>query len=252
MIPPPSYLINISLDLPYHKVQITTHLLLNFLLVPNHNTVMATIKVYGNTISTAAMRVFAALYEKDIEFEFVPVDMRAGEHKKEPVISLNPFGQIPAFEDGDLKLFESRAITQYIAHEYFDKGTQLVIRDSKKMAILSVWTEVEGQKFDPAASKLTWELGIKPLFGMPTDSAVVEEYEGKLAAVLDVYEARLAQSKYLGGDSFTLADLHHLPTINYLMGTQSKKLFESRPHVSAWVADITARPSWNKVIAMRK
>ncbi|CAL2281139.1 unnamed protein product [Prunus armeniaca] len=167
------------------------------------------------------------------------------------LLLVQPFGQIPAFEDGDLKLFESRAITQYIAHEYFDKGTQLVIRDSKKMAILSVWTEVEGQKFDPAASKLTWELGIKPLFGMPTDSAVVEEYEAKLAAVLDVYEARLAQSKYLGGDSFTLADLHHLPTINYLMGTQSKKLFESRPHVSAWVADITARPAWNKVIAMR-
>ncbi|KAI5316167.1 hypothetical protein L3X38_045343 [Prunus dulcis] len=133
---------------------------------------MATIKVYGSTYSTVAMRVFAALYEKDIEFEFVPVDMRAGEHKKEPIISLNPFGQIPAFEDGDLKLFESRAITQYIAHEYFDKGTQLVIRDSKKMAILSVWTEVEGQKFDPAASKLTWELGIKPLLGMPTDSAI--------------------------------------------------------------------------------
>ncbi|CAN6561462.1 unnamed protein product [Malus baccata var. baccata] len=213
---------------------------------------MAAIKVHGNVISTAAMRVFATLYEKDIEFELVPIDMRAGEHKKEPFISLNPFGQVPAFEDGDLKLFESRAITQYIAHEYADKGTPLVIRDSKKMAIISLWSEVEAQKFDPAATKLTYELAIKPMFKMTTDAAVVEENEAKLAVVLDVYETRLAQSKYLAGESFTLADLHHLPTIHYLMGTQSKKLFESRPHVLAWVADITARPAWNKVVAQQK
>ncbi|KAM1759184.1 hypothetical protein ACFX11_008211 [Malus domestica] len=135
---------------------------------------------------------------------------------------------------------ETRAIRQYIAHEYADKGTPLVIRDSKKMAILSLWTEVEGQKFDPASSKLTYELAIKPLLKMTTDAAVVEEYAPKLAVVLDVYETCLAQSKYLAGKSFTLADLQHLPTIHYLMGTQSKKMFESRPHVSAWVGYITA------------
>ncbi|KAM1604575.1 hypothetical protein ACFX15_030663 [Malus domestica] len=213
---------------------------------------MAPIKVHGNVISTATMRVCATLYEKDIKFELVPIDLGAGEHKKEPFISLNPFGQVPAFEDGDFKLFESRAITQYIVHEYADKGTPLVFRDSKKMATIAVGCEVEGQKFDPAASKLTFELAIKPMIKMTTDAAVVEECEAKLAVVLDVYETRLAHSKYLAGECFTLADLHHLPTIHYLMKTQTKKLFECRPHVSAWVADITARPAWKKVIALQK
>lgn len=120
------------------------------------------------------------------------------------------------------------------------------------MAILSVWAEVEGQKFDPAASKLTFELAIKPLLGMATDPAVVEEYEAKLAKVLDVYEARLAQSKYLAGDCFTLADLHHLPNINYLINTQVKELFTSRPHVNAWCTDILSRPAWLKVSTMQK
>ncbi|XP_068311334.1 glutathione S-transferase-like [Pyrus communis] len=212
---------------------------------------MAAIKVHGNVFSACTMRVFAALYEKDVKFELVPIDLGAGEHKKEPFISLNPFGEVPAFEHGDIKLFESRAITQYIAHEYADKGTPLVTRD-KKMAIIALGCEVEGQKFDPAASKLTFELVIKPMLKMTTDAAVVEEYEAKLAVVLDVYEIRLSQSKYLAGESFTLADLHHLPTIHYLMGTRSKKLFESRPHVKAWVADITARPAWKKVIALQK
>ncbi|KAK4559146.1 hypothetical protein RGQ29_008408 [Quercus rubra] len=212
---------------------------------------MAAIKVHGNPLSTASMRVLATVYEKEIDHEFVFVDMRAGEHKKEHFLSFNPFGQVPALEDGDLKLFESRAINKYIAYEYADKGTQLIYQDSRKMAITSVWIEVEAQKYDPAASKLGWELAIKPLLGMSTDTAVVEENEAKLAKVLDVYESRLAQSKYLGGDCFTLADLHHLPTLHYLFGTQVKKLFDSCPHVSAWVADITARPAWLKVLALQ-
>ncbi|XP_062025171.1 glutathione S-transferase-like [Rosa rugosa] len=212
---------------------------------------MAGIKLHGNALSTAASRVLPALYEKEVEFELVPIDMIAGEHKKESFLALNPFGQVPAFEDGDLQLFESRAITQYIAREYASKGTPLIFPDSKTMAILSVWAEVEAHTFDPPASKLKDELAMKPFLGLATDFAVVEEFEAKLGKILDVYETRLGQSKYLGGDCFSLADLHHLPIIHYLMGTQAKKLFECRPNVSAWVADITARPAWKKVVAMR-
>ena len=47
------------------------------------------IKVHGLPISTATMRVLATLYEKGLDFEIVPVDMKAGAHKQEPLISLN-------------------------------------------------------------------------------------------------------------------------------------------------------------------
>ncbi|GJS56532.1 glutathione S-transferase-like protein [Tanacetum coccineum] len=205
-----------------------------------------TIKVFGANGSTSTLRVLACLAEKDLDYEFVTVDMPNKEHKKPEYLSRNPFGQVPVLEDGDLKLFESRAITQYLAHTYADKGTDLIIKDPKKMAILAVWIEVESQKFDPAASKLAWELAYKPIFGMTTDDAIVDEYEKKLSEVLDVYESRLSHSKYLGGDSFTLADLHHLPNLKYLMGTNAKKLFDARPHVSAWAAEIQSRPAWIK------
>ncbi|KAK2649416.1 hypothetical protein Ddye_016905 [Dipteronia dyeriana] len=211
---------------------------------------MAGIKIHGSTLSTAAQRVFVCLYEKDIDFELVPVDMRAGEHKSEAFLAKNPFGQVPAFEQGDLYLFESRAITQYIAEQYADKGTALTC-PSKSVPMLLVWKEVEAHQFDPVASKLNWEIVFKPLFGMTTDPAAVEELEAKLAKVLDVYEARLSKSKFLACDCFTLADMHHLPNINLLMGTQVKKHFDSRSHVSAWVANITARPAWAKVLALQ-
>lgn len=114
---------------------------------------------------------------------------------------------------------------------------------------MEVWVEVEAQRYEPPAAKLTWELGIKPLLGMDADEAVVKAQEAELAKVLDVYEARLAHSKYLGAHAFTLADLHHLPTINYLMATPVKAAFHARPHVAAWATDIMARPSWLKLLA---
>ncbi|MED6129909.1 hypothetical protein PIB30_112618 [Stylosanthes scabra] len=118
------------------------------------------------------------------------------------------------------------------------------------MATITVWLEVESQQYDQPASKLLWELHYKQLFGIPTDPKAVEENEAKLSVVLGIYEKRLSESKYLGGDSFTLADLHHLPSLHFLMLTQVKKLVEPLPRVSAWVADISARPSWSKVTSM--
>ncbi|KAI3800952.1 hypothetical protein L1987_29052 [Smallanthus sonchifolius] len=205
-----------------------------------------TVKVYGFVGSNATYRVMASLYEKNVDFELVTVNMAAWEHKRPRFLARNPFGQVPAFEDGDVSLFESRAITQYVARKYAGKGTELIMKDPIQMAIQTVWMEVENQKFDRASWKLT-EIAMHRVRGGPE---LVAEYEKKLSDVLDVYEARLTENKYLAGDSFTLADLHHLPNINFLMETRVRRLFEARPHVRAWVADITSRPAWVKVMSL--
>ncbi|XP_031486589.1 glutathione S-transferase-like isoform X1 [Nymphaea colorata] len=211
---------------------------------------MAERKVYGASLSTATMRAVACLYEKDLDFEFVQVDMRAGAHKQEPFISLNPFGQVPAYQEGDATFFESRAISKSIAYKYMDRGTQLLGMSPEESAQVGVWTEVEAHQFDPPASKLLFECLFKPMFmGTPTDEAVVAENEAKLGKVLDVYEARLGKSKYLAGPDFSLADLHHLPVIHVLLKVpRVAALFTSREHVNAWVKDITSRPAWCKVV----
>ena len=46
-------------------------------------------KIHGSPHSTATMRALAAAYEKDVDFEFVPVDMASGAHKQQPFLSLN-------------------------------------------------------------------------------------------------------------------------------------------------------------------
>ena len=44
---------------------------------------MAAIKVHVKPLLTASMQVLATVYEKEVDHEFVFVDMRAGEHKDE-------------------------------------------------------------------------------------------------------------------------------------------------------------------------
>ncbi|KAL1542656.1 glutathione transferase [Salvia divinorum] len=207
------------------------------------------IKLYGSPLSPPVRRVRLCLEEKGLDYEDITIDFSTGQNKKDPLISINPFGQVPGFEDGDLQLFESRAITRYIAHAYADKGTPLISDDPKKMAIIGLWLEIESLKFDIIARKLSYEILVNPLIGKAVDDALVEKGQAELAVVLDVYETRLANSKYLGGEDFSLADLHHIPIISNLMKTKVKALFEARPCVAAWAAMLLARPSWQKIIA---
>ncbi|CAA0832037.1 Glutathione S-transferase F8- chloroplastic [Striga hermonthica] len=131
-------------------------------------------------------------------------------------------------------------------------GEPLVPNDPYKMAIVSVWTEVGSQRFEVVASKLIYELVIKPKLGKVTNHGVVDQHQEKLAPVLDIYESRLSRSRYLGGDEFSLADLHHIPIVYDLLGTEIKALFDARPKVSAWCGNILARPSWQKVVQAMK
>ncbi|XP_024008371.1 glutathione S-transferase F4 isoform X2 [Eutrema salsugineum] len=140
---------------------------------------------------------------------------------------------------------KSRAITQYIAYVHSSRGTQLLnLQSHETMATLTMWMEIEAHQFDPPASKLTWEQVIKPLYGLETDQSVVKENEASLEKVLNVYEKRLGESRFLACNTFSLVDLHHLPNIQYLLGTSTKRLFESRPKIRKWVDEITGREAW--------
>lgn len=116
--------------------------------------------------------------------------------------------------------------------------------------MVDVWVEVESQQFNPAVSPIIFETLIAPaFFGKATDEKAVADAVDKLGKVLDVYEARLAKTKYLAGDFYSLADLHHLSYTHYLMTTSHKSLVESRPHVKAWWEDISSRAASKKVRA---
>lgn len=72
------------------------------------------LKLHGAPYSTCTQRVLFAVYELGLDVILVLVDLRKGEHKLPAHLEKQPFGQIPYLEDGDVIIYESRAIIRYL------------------------------------------------------------------------------------------------------------------------------------------
>ncbi|KAJ9545905.1 hypothetical protein OSB04_025612 [Centaurea solstitialis] len=215
---------------------------------------MATpVTVYGPPLSTAVSRVLVCLLEKDVPFQLLPINMAKGEHKKPDYLKIQPFGQVPAFQDDEITLFESRAICRYIAEKHPSKGTTGLFGTNPLVkASIDQWLEAESQSFNPPSSILAFQLVFAPMMNLKQDEALIKQNEAKLVKVLDVYENRLGETRYLAGDEFTLADLSHLPNTQYLVEKANRgELFTSRKNVGRWWDEISSRPSWKKVVEMQ-
>lgn len=146
---------------------------------------------------------------------------------------------------------ESRAIARYLENSFPDQGTPLYGSTPTDKALVEQWLEVEAQNYWPPVAAILWEKVLKLWRGLHTDQAVVDANIAKLKVVLDVYEARLAKSKYMAGDFFSLADLTTIPnTYKLINAAKLGDLIESRPHVKAWWEDISSRPAWKKTLAL--
>jgi len=214
---------------------------------------MSPVKVFGHPMLTNVARVLLFLEEVGAEYELVPLDFRAGEHKRPQHVQLNPFAQMPGFQDGDLVLFESRAIAKYMLRKYGGAaGLDLLGENGgvEETAMVDMWTEVEANQYYPAIAPVVFECIIKPFIipgGVATNQAVVDESLGRLRGVLGIYEARLEKSKYLAGESISFADLNHIPFTFYFMTTQYASVFDEYPKVKAWWESLMARPAVQRV-----
>ncbi|TVU20846.1 hypothetical protein EJB05_30446 [Eragrostis curvula] len=228
---------------------------------------MAPVTVFGSAVFANAARVLVCLEEVGIEYEVVEVDYMAKEHKGPEHlsrnfdlwmlmdgpwcgdVSLQPFGQIPALQDGDVMLFESRAISKYVLRKYGKASNVDLLREgnAEEAALVDVWTEVEAHHYFPAIAPIVYECVVFPArLGMQPNQKVVNESLEKLGKVLEIYEARLSKSKYLAGDFFSFADLTHFPYTYYFMKTTHASLLDKFPHVKAWWEDLMSRPSTKK------
>ncbi|GJN05243.1 hypothetical protein PR202_ga22856 [Eleusine coracana subsp. coracana] len=248
---------------------------------------MSPVKVFRLAAFSNVARVLVCLEEAGAEYEIVEVDFHAKEHKSpkcmfwlrvgllradhSPWSRFQPFGQVPAFQDGDLMLFgeflassfelqvkfipskwryilllmpielifsESRAICRYVLRKY--------------TATTADGTNLLGDGINAAAAVDAWLDYCHKIYcrrGTPDEEIIAGSVE-KLRKVLEVYEARLAEHRYLAGDFVSLADLSHFPYTSYFMGMPYASVFDAFPRVKAWWEDVLARPAVHKVAAM--
>ncbi|KAL5561511.1 hypothetical protein UlMin_031258 [Ulmus minor] len=206
------------------------------------------LKLYGMALVASCTRVIVCLHEKGLDFQLLPVDLLAFQNKQPDFLTKNPFGLAPVLEDGELTLFESRAITGYICEKFKNLGYDLTKHESlNENALVKVWTEVASKHYDPAIAAIVYQHFVAPLYSQKTDQIVIDANLEKLEKVLDIYEAKLSKTKYLAGDFYSIADLHHFPYTFYFMKSPWASLINDRPHVKAWWEDISSRPASQKV-----
>ncbi|KAL3527383.1 hypothetical protein ACH5RR_012039 [Cinchona calisaya] len=207
------------------------------------------VKVYGPVTAGCPQRVLVCLIEMGVEFEVVHVDLETGEHKNSEFLLLQPFGQVPVIEDGDFRLFESRAIVRYYATKHANHGPNLLGSTLEEKALVDQWLEVESHNFNDMVYALVLQIEVLPRMGERTDLKLVQNCVEKLDKVLDVYEERLSKTKYLAGNEYTIADMCHLPGIRFLMTDGGLgHLIRERKNVNSWWNDISNRPAWKKVL----
>jgi glutathione S-transferase len=144
---------------------------------------------------------------------------------------------------------ESRAIARHVLRKHRPELLGAGAGGSlERAAMVDVWLEVEAHQLSPPAVAIVVECFAAPLLGRERDQTVVDENVEKLRKVLEVYEARLGECRYLAGDFLSLADLSPFTIMHCIMATEyAAALVEALPRVSAWWEGLAARPAAKKV-----
>ncbi|KAF5309772.1 hypothetical protein D9611_013593 [Ephemerocybe angulata] len=202
--------------------------------------------LYGNPKASCTQRVATVMHEKQVPFKLVTIELSKGEHKAPDYLEKQPFGQIPVLDDDGYLIYETRAISRYIAEKYADQGTPLIPKDLKAKGHFEQAASVEQANYDAYAGKAVVEKVFKPMFGQTPDDAVVERLLTSLEASLDVYEKILSKQKYVAGNEITLVDIFHLPLLSLLPLT-GRDVYSTRPNVEKWAKGLIDRPSFQSV-----
>lgn len=212
---------------------------LNDLLDPSGSA--GTITVFGDARSSYVRTVRMALAEKGIAYTL----QSSPPHSPE-ILAHNPFGRIPAFTDGPLEFYETRAILAYL-EEAFD-GTCLLPQKCGPTgrARIEQWISlVNCHAYDAMVRRYVLQyLFPKGENGQP-DRAVIDAAVPQIDQHLAVFDQAYGDRDYLVGNELTMADLFLAPILTYVaMFPEGAELLKKYPNVQRGQAAMQKRPSF--------
>jgi glutathione S-transferase len=183
------------------------------------------LKLYGGAFSRASI-VKWYLEELEVPYEFVLLDMQAGEHRSPEYLKINPIGKVPAIVDGDFQLWESGAILLYLN----DKYSQTSLSPEER-GILSQWV---------VFANATLGSGI----------FVEANREKEMPRLLTPLNEIFQRQPFLLGNEFTVADVAVGSILAYIP-TLLKLDISDYPAVVNYIKQISERPAFQKSIGKR-
>lgn len=192
-----------------------------------------TAKLYDLELSGNCYKVRLLSSLIGLPLEIVPVDFLAGEHKKPPLIALNPFGEIPVFQDGDVVLRDSQAILVYVARKW--GGESWLPSDPLGMARVCEWLMTAENEIARGPN----DARLHDKFGYSLDVGLARQ---KAHRILGLMEAHLSQHSWLALGRVTVADIACMPYV--ALGHEGGVPLDDYPAIRAWIGRIKALPGY--------
>lgn len=200
-------------------------------------------KIYEERIAPNARRVRIFLAEKGCldEVEWVQLDLKAGENISPEFRQKNPLAKIPVLElDDGTCLSESVAICRYFEALY--PANALMGQSPLEQAQIEMWQ----RRCEIYFMNLVG-MGFQHTTGFFADRMTPVKEWGEICVkgaggFLRLLEARLGESEFVAGDSYSIADITALVTVDFA------KVIKLRPdegmtNIQRWYAQLNERPS---------
>jgi glutathione S-transferase len=193
--------------------------------------------LHGSPLSGHCHRIELMLLMLGLPYRTVPAD---AEVRATPAFRrLNPLGQIPVLEDGELALADSNAILVYLAKRYAPGGHWLP-EEPVGAAQVQRWLSIAAGevRFGPATARMVAQ------WNMPGDPVRSVEIARRL---LGFMEQHLAHRAYLATEQPTIADL---ACYSYVAHAPEGGIpLDPYPSVRAWLRRIEALPHFKPMPA---
>jgi len=185
-----------------------------------------TLRIYG----IARTRAFRALWvakELGIPYEHVPLEIGADGAKAEHFLKINPNGRLPAIEDDGFVLWESLAITMYLAKKHgLGRLYPATLEGEARTWQWSLWALNEVDR-----GVNIWSLHAIRLPPEDRDQQKLAEALRVIAGPFRVLDAALAGRAFLLGDEFTVVDLNVAAVISRAIDMD----LGATPNLAAWL-----------------
>ncbi len=202
------------------------------------------ITLWGRLNSLNVQKVVWCLEEIGAPYQRIEAGREFGVVDTSSYRAMNPNALVPTIKDGDLTLWESNAIVRYLCAKHPDAGFWPA--DPAARASGDRWMDWQQTSLNKALGPAFMHLVRTP--PEARDMAAVEASRVATETQLEILDAALARSQWLGGDAFGLAE--------FAVGTQIHRWLnmpiqrEPRPHVERWYAAFMHRPATPRALTL--
>ena len=200
-------------------------------------------KLYYHPLSGNSRRVLLVASHLDIALERIVVSLPTGEQRSPAHLRRNPNGRVPVLEDGELVLWESRAIMLYLAEKA--PSQTLLPSDLQGRADVNRWLFWCAAHMAPANTILVYENFVKGLKGAgPADAAEIARGDALVKQHATVLDDHLASKKWIAQDRLTLADFS--VAASFALAGPGRLPIAEFSNLKAWLGRVQELDAWKR------